>query len=79
LVFGVIYRFGIKGGIGSDSLSDFFHLLRLDQRIGCSAALRALEVQVKEQIIVYGQAQAAACEGSTPISICVGADETVYG
>ena len=36
LVFGVIYCFGIKGGIGAGSLSDFFHLLRLEQQIGCS-------------------------------------------
>ncbi len=45
LVFGVIYCFGIKGGIGAESLSAFFHLLHLEARIGCSAsALRALEV-----------------------------------
>jgi hypothetical protein len=79
LVFGVIYCFGIKGGIGSESLSEFFHLLHLEQRIGCSAStLRGLEVQVKEQIIAYGQAQAAARSGETPIGICIGADETFY-
>jgi len=33
LVFGVIYCFGIKGGIGSESLSAFFHLLHLEARI----------------------------------------------
>jgi hypothetical protein len=37
LVFGVVYCFGIKGGIGADSLSAFLHLLHLEQRIGCSA------------------------------------------
>jgi len=80
LVFGVIYCFGIKGGIGSDSLSEFFHLLRLEQRIGCSAsALRRLEVQVNAQIIAYGKAQAAASPGESPRGICVGADETFYG
>ena len=61
LVFGVVYWFGIKGGIGSDSLSSFFHLLHLENRIGCSAsALRELEVKVKAQIIAYGQAQTEA-------------------
>jgi Family of unknown function (DUF6399)/IclR helix-turn-helix domain len=79
LVFGAIDCFGIKGGIGSDSLSDFFQLLHWEARIGCSAsALRELEVQVKAQIIAYGQAQSAACEGTAPIGICVGADETFY-
>jgi hypothetical protein len=33
---------------------------------------------VKGQIIAYGQAQTAASQGSTPIGICVGADETFY-
>jgi hypothetical protein len=79
LVFGAIYCFGIKGGMGSERLSEFFHLLRLDARIGCSAsALRELEVQVKQQIIAYGQAQSASGQGQAPIGICVGADETFY-
>jgi len=79
LVFGVIYCFGIKGGIGSDSLSSFFHLLHLEKRIGCSAtALRTLEVQVKEAIVAYGQAQSEATQAEQPIGICVGADETFY-
>jgi hypothetical protein len=80
LVFGVIYCFGIKGGIGADSLSAFFHLLRLEERIGCSAsALRELEVQMKEKIVAYGTEQKESCQGEQPIGICVGADETFYG
>lgn len=80
LVFGAIYCFGIKGGIGAESLSAFFHLLHLEARIGCSAsALRELEAQVKAQIVAYGQAQSAACQGEKPIGICVGADETFFG
>ena len=80
LVFGVIYCFGIKGGIGAESLSAFFHLLHLEKRIGCSAsALRELEVQVKEHIVAYGAAQSESCQSTSPIGICVGADETFYG
>jgi hypothetical protein len=80
LVFGVIYCFGIKGGIGADSLSTFFHLLRLNQHIGCSpSALRTMEVQVKAKIIEYEQEQSKACQSETPISICVGPDETFFG
>lgn len=80
LVFGVIYCFGIKGGIGADSLSAFFHLLHLEQRIGCSAsALRSLEVQIKGQIAAYGEAQMESSRVESPIGICVGADETFYG
>jgi hypothetical protein len=80
LVFGVIYCFGIKAGVGAGSLSDFFHLLHLDRHIGCSpSAIRAIEVQFKTKIIDYEQAQAKACQRATPISICVGADETFFG
>jgi hypothetical protein len=79
LVFGVIYYFGIKGGIGADSLSTFFHSLRLNQHIGCSpSALRTMEVQVKAKIIDYEQEQSKSCQRETPISICVGADETFF-
>jgi len=39
----------------------------------------AIELQVKAQIIAYGQAQSEACQGEQPIGICVGADETFYG
>ena len=54
LVFGAIYYFGIKGGIGAGSLSDFFYLLRLEEQIGCSAsAIRAMEMQLKTKIIDY--------------------------
>jgi len=46
--------------------------LHLEERIGCSAsALRELEVQLKEQIIAYGQAQAEASHGEQPIGIWV--------
>jgi len=38
--------------------------------------LRELEVQLKEQIIAYGQAQAEASHGEQPIGIWVGGDET---
>jgi Family of unknown function (DUF6399) len=79
LVFAVIYEFGIKGGIGSDSLSSFFHRLRLKEQFGCSAsALRTLEVRFREVILTYEQVQLSSCQGSQRIGICVGADETFY-
>jgi hypothetical protein len=80
LVFGAIYHFGIKGGIGSDSLAKFFQVLRLNEHVGVSAsALRELEVQFKTEIIEYEQAQSAICEQKKPDGICVGTDETFFG
>ncbi len=80
LLFGAIYHFGIKGGIGSDSLANFFQVLRLNEHIGVSAsALRELEVQFKAKIIEYEQAQSEICEQKKPDGICVGTDETFFG
>ena len=68
--FIVIYCFGIKGGIRADSLSIFFHLLRLEKRIGCSAsALRKLEVQIKEKIIAYGTSQKESWQGDRLVNL----------
>jgi len=47
---------------------------RRANRVFCQC--RELEVQLKEQIIAYGQAQAEASHGEQPIGIWVGGDET---
>jgi hypothetical protein len=78
-VFAVIYEFGVKGGIGSDSLSSFFHRLRLEHQFGCSAsALRTLEVKVKACILAYETEQTASCQDGERVRICVGGDETFF-
>jgi hypothetical protein len=80
LVLGVVYYFGIKQGVGSESLSEFLHVLRLDQQVGSSAsALRRLEQQMKQAIIDYQQAQSSACQPQSGTGICVGGDETFFG
>ena len=80
LVFAVIYCFGIKGGIGVGSLSAFFHMLHLEQHIGCSpSAIGKLEAQVKTKIIAYEQEQSKVYQSEKAIGICVGADETFFG
>jgi hypothetical protein len=80
LVFGVIYCFGIKGGVGAESISTFFHLLHLEEHIGCSpSTIRVLESQLKAKIIEYEQAQSLANQQEQPIAICIGADETFFG
>jgi len=80
LVFGTIYVFGIKCGIGAETLSEFFYLLQLQMQIGVSpSALRNLEVVVTEAILKYQQQQQKAIgETQTAIEICAGADETCF-
>lgn len=80
LVCASIYHFGIQHGIGSESLSEYFKLLRVDQRIGvCAESLRKLELKLNETIVAYGQQQSLESVPSKPIEICVGADEVFFG
>ena len=80
LVFATIYIFGIKQGIGSEVLSEFFHLLRLNRQIGVSpTALRRLEAQMRSMILTYQQEQNQQLK-LTPVQleIIAGADETFF-
>jgi hypothetical protein len=48
LVLAVVYYFGIKQGVGCESLSAFFQAIRLETHVGISAsALRRLQQEMK--------------------------------
>lgn len=80
LVFATVYIFGIKQGIGSEVLSEFFHLLRLNRQIGVSpTALRRLEAQMRSEILTYQKQQHQLFKQSPPPGeIIAGADETFF-
>lgn len=80
LVWTTIYWFGIKQAIGSESPSEYFKLLHLEQRIGVSPdCLRKLEAQLKGKIVAYEQQQTLQGQPPKPIEICVGSDEVFFG
>lgn len=80
LVIGVIYHFGIKHGVGAESLSVFFKAVHLDTHVGSSAsALRHLKHRLEEAIVAYEVAQADQCPPSDHPGICGGGDETFLG
>lgn len=80
LVWAVVYVFGIKRGIGNETLSEFFHLIRLHERIGVSPnALQRIRVQLEAQILSYRDKQQAQLEQSgTRVEVWGGADETFF-
>jgi hypothetical protein len=80
LVLGTIYIFGIKCGIGVETLSEFFYLLQLPTQVGVSpSALHKLEAEVRERILQYQQQQQSTLRQSqTVIEICAAADETSF-
>ena len=54
LVFAIIYVFGIKGGIGADRLSEFFHRVHLERHVGCSpSALDRLRTEFEATLLAY--------------------------
>lgn len=80
LVWAVVYVFGVKHGIGNDTLSELFHLLRLERHIGVSpSSLQGIRVKVEEQILSYHQEQQRQLQQvPTKVEICAGADETFF-
>ena len=80
LVCAVIFVFGIKGGVGVERISEFFHRVRLDRHVGSSpTALRTLRRQLEEAIVAYPAAQAdRQRSGERRVEICAGADETFF-
>ena len=80
MVFGLVYYFGIKQGVGAESLSEFIGAVHLDTHVaGSASALRQLKQRVNQVVIDYEGAQAEHCIPSAGQGICVGADETFFG
>jgi hypothetical protein len=52
LVVGTLYIFGLKRGVGADSISEFFCRLRLEAHLGCSPnALRGMMTVLEQAIL----------------------------
>jgi Family of unknown function (DUF6399) len=80
LVYGIIYYFGIKHGVGSEGLSEFFKAVRLDGQVGSSpSSLRQLRAKLQAQILAYETRQLEHCQPTSGQGICVGGDETFFG
>jgi len=80
LVFGLVYDFGVKQGVGAESLSAFIQAMHLDTHVASSASsLRTLKQRVEQGVIDYGESHAEQCQPSAAQGICVGADETFFG
>src|SRR6266702_5724207 len=78
LVVATLYTFGLKRGVGMDTISEFFERLRLERQVGCSpSALRgvmhALEAAVLE---TAGAWEKDACAGDEVREIIGAVDET---
>jgi len=80
LVLGVVYYFGIKHGIGAESLAEFFEAIHLSHHVGTSvSSLRKLKQKMREAIEAYEAEQRKHCQPHEGQGICVGGDETFFG
>ena len=57
LVVAVLYLFGLKRGVGAETLSEFFARLHLEQHVGCSpSALRGMMEELARVILETAKA-----------------------
>ena len=62
LIFGLVYYFGIKQGVGAESLSEFICAMHLDTHVASSAsALRQLKQRVNQAVVDYEKVQSEHC------------------
>ena len=79
LVFATLYFFGLKSGVGMDTLSQFFKMIRINTHVGVSPS--ALRTQVNKMEILLPQFQGE-CEKSIKKQsrkVVAGLDETFFG
>jgi hypothetical protein len=79
-VIGVVYHFGIKQGVGAESLSAFFKAIQVDTHVSSSpTALRQLKHRVEAAIVDYGKAQTEQGQPTKGQGVWLGADEICFG
>ena len=72
LVLGVVYYFGLKHGIGAESLADFFKAIHLNHHVGTSvSSLRKLKQQMRDAIEAYQAAQDEHCQPRATVTASV--------
>jgi hypothetical protein len=78
LVLAVVFVFGLKGGVGVERLSEFFHRVRLERYLAVSpSALRSLRTQMETVILAYQTEQEQRLgQAGCRLEIIAGAAET---
>ena len=80
LVLAVVFVFGLKGGVGVERISEFFHRIRLERHLAVSpSALRTLQAQMEAVILAYPAEQEQRLgQAGRRLEIIAGADETFF-
>ncbi len=80
LVVAVLLVFGLKGGVGVERISEFFHRIRLERYLAVSpSALRSLRTQMEAVILAYSAEQEQRFgQAGRRLEMIAGADETFF-
>lgn len=80
LVIAVLYDFGIKRGVGSDAISDFFNRVRLEKHFGASpASIQSMIKKMEDALVIYQQMQEEKQRVTcAPRDVIAGGDETFF-
>jgi len=79
LVFGAIFHFGIRHGVGADMISDFFQLLRIEKHVGVSASsIKTMRKKIEKLIIEFQEIHQSSDMSAKPLKIVGGVDETFF-
>ncbi len=80
LVIAVIYFFGIKRAVGAETISEFFHAIRINTHVASSpTAIRTIQKRIEELITAYGEKhQKEGAKKSGILTVIGGVDETFF-
>ncbi|MGB8702511.1 MAG: DUF6399 domain-containing protein, partial [Thermosynechococcaceae cyanobacterium] len=81
LVLATVFVFCCQRGVGCETVSAYFKLLRLDRHIGLSvSSVRQLKTQIETNILTYQQQQQQQYRERqvAPLDICAAVDETFF-
>jgi Family of unknown function (DUF6399)/IclR helix-turn-helix domain len=81
LVLATVFVFCCQRGVGCETVSAYFKLLRLDRHIGVSvSSVRQLKTQIETNILIYQKQQNQQYRERqvAPLDICAAVDETFF-
>jgi len=79
LVFAAIYLFGIRSGVGAETLSQFFKMLRIDTHVGVSPSAIRIQRGKMEELLPQFQEECEQSIEEKERKIVAGLDETFFG
>lgn len=79
MVFAALYFFGLKSGVGANTLSLFFKMIRIDTHVGVSESALRTQLSKMETLLPTFQTICEKQVKKQPHKIIAGLDETFFG